>query len=52
MEFYREAKLIDFVSKVGRQFRMNSLLNKDHISKRLNGEDDGLSLTEFFYTIL
>ncbi|CAD8073806.1 unnamed protein product [Paramecium primaurelia] len=52
MDFYRETKLIDFVSKVGRQFRMNSLLNKDHINKRLNSGDDGLSLTEFFYTIL
>ena len=31
---------------------MNSLLNKDHINKRLNSGDDGLSLTEFFYTIL
>ncbi|CAD8156275.1 unnamed protein product [Paramecium pentaurelia] len=52
MDFYRETQLIDFVSKVGRQFRMNSLLNKDHINKRLNNGDDGLSLNEFFYTIL
>jgi tyrosyl-tRNA synthetase len=30
---------------------MNALLNKEHIRRRVDSED-GLSLTEFFYTIL
>ncbi len=51
MDFYSNVNLIEFISKVGRKFRMNALLNKEHIRKRVDSED-GLSLTEFFYTIL
>lgn len=51
-DFYADWNVIDFVGSVGRDFRMNVLLNKDHIKHRLSQDDAGLSLTEFFYTVL
>ncbi|KAM3134103.1 hypothetical protein pb186bvf_013829 [Paramecium bursaria] len=51
-KIYEQENLIEFISNVGRKFRVNSLIAKDHIKQRLVDPNNGLSLTELFYTIL
>ncbi|EGR28938.1 tyrosyl-tRNA synthetase, putative [Ichthyophthirius multifiliis] len=50
-EFYKNMNIIDFIRDIGKYFRMNTLLNKDTIAKRLE-TDQGISYTEFTYTLL
>lgn len=42
---------IDFLQDVGRHFRMGSMLGRDSVRTRLEG-DDGMSYTEFSYALL
>lgn len=42
---------IDFLRDIGKHFRVNQMLKKDAVSKRLESED-GISYTEFSYQIL
>jgi tyrosyl-tRNA synthetase len=44
--------VIDFIRDIGRYYRLNNLLAKDSIASRLAASADGLSFTEFSYTLL
>jgi tyrosyl-tRNA synthetase len=48
MDFYQDLNVIDFFSKVGKHFRMGSMLSRDSVKTRLSSED-GMSFTEFSY---
>lgn len=45
----KEMSVIDFMRNVGKVFSVNSMLSRDAVSNRLNGE--GLSFTEFSYML-
>lgn len=49
--FYRDMNALDFIDKVGRNFRMASMLSRDSVKSRLQSES-GLSFTEFTYQML
>ncbi|XP_045448475.1 tyrosine--tRNA ligase, mitochondrial [Melitaea cinxia] len=48
--WYREIDSIRFVSEIGRNFRMGTMLLKQTVQKRMNSEV-GMSFTEFSYQI-
>lgn len=48
--WYREMNVIEFLTKTGRYFRLNSMLNKHSVRSRLNTQA-GMSFTEFTYQI-
>ena len=49
-DWYREWNIIDFLGEYGRHFRMGTMLGKESVQSRLNGED-GMSFVEFTYQI-
>ncbi|XP_065210096.1 tyrosine--tRNA ligase, mitochondrial isoform X1 [Planococcus citri] len=49
-EWYKDVKVIDFLSKVGRNFRMGTMLLKDSVNKRIKSEG-GMNFAEFTYQI-
>ncbi|XP_025082654.1 tyrosine--tRNA ligase, mitochondrial-like [Pomacea canaliculata] len=50
MEWYKDWNIVEFLSKVGRNFRMGSMLSKQSVQSRLNSSE-GMSFTEFTYQI-
>uniref|UniRef100_A0A1B6C6N0 Tyrosine--tRNA ligase n=1 Tax=Clastoptera arizonana TaxID=38151 RepID=A0A1B6C6N0_9HEMI len=50
LNWYLDLNALDFVSKVGRNFRMGSMLSRLSVSSRLKSEH-GMSFTEFTYQI-
>ncbi len=51
-DWYKDYTLIPFLREVGVLFRMNPMLNKESVRKRLNAETDSMTFTEFCYQIL
>lgn len=49
-EWYKDKNIIDFLSEVGRKFRMSQMLAKHSVQSRL-GTREGMSFTEFTYQI-
>lgn len=49
IEWTKNMSVIDFMRKVGKNFSVNSMLARDSVTNRLNG--DGLSFTEFSYML-
>ncbi|XP_059617567.1 tyrosine--tRNA ligase, mitochondrial [Phlebotomus argentipes] len=47
-DWYRSVNLVDFISTIGRHFRMGSMLSRSSVQARLNS-DAGMSFTEFTY---
>ena len=50
-DWFKEARLIDFLRDVGKHFRISQMLAKDSVRTRLESEE-GISYTEFSYQIL
>jgi len=49
-DWYRDMSAISFLRSVGKHFRMGTMLAKDSVRSRLEG--DGMSFTEFSYQLL
>ncbi|XP_064643746.1 tyrosine--tRNA ligase, mitochondrial-like [Lineus longissimus] len=49
-EWYSSTNVIEFLSNVGRNFRMGDMLRKDSVKSRLDTAE-GMSLTEFTYQV-
>ena len=48
-QFYKDINIIDFLREVGKYFNVNSMLEKEIVSKRL---EVGISFAEFSYTLI
>ncbi|KAI4874311.1 hypothetical protein NFI96_013941 [Prochilodus magdalenae] len=48
--WYRDWRVVDFLSEVGRHFRMGTLLSRHSVQARLKSAE-GMSLTEFSYQL-
>uniref|UniRef100_A0A8C5N4Y5 Tyrosine--tRNA ligase n=1 Tax=Leptobrachium leishanense TaxID=445787 RepID=A0A8C5N4Y5_9ANUR len=48
--WYRKQQSVDFLSSVGRHFRMGTMLSRHSVQSRLK-TPEGMSLTEFFYQV-
>ena len=44
--------LVDFLRDIGKHFSVNQMMAKESVKRRLEGEDAGLSFTEFSYALL
>ena len=50
-DWFKDFSFLDFLRKVGKNFRMGPMLSKESVKRRLNSEE-GLSFTEFSYQAL
>lgn len=49
-DWYSQQTVVDFLSTLGRKFRVGSMMHRDSVRTRLESEE-GLSLTEFTYQV-
>ena len=50
-DWMREINFVSFLRDVGKHVRVNNLLNKDSVKRRLES-DEGISFTEFTYSLI
>jgi len=51
LDWFSGISFIDFLSNIGRHFKVNQMLMKDSVKRRLNSEE-GISFTEFSYSLM
>ena len=51
-EWLEQVKLIDFLRDVGKSFSVNAMIGRDFVKERLANPEQGISYTEFSYTLL
>ncbi|XP_071705450.1 tyrosine--tRNA ligase, chloroplastic/mitochondrial [Rutidosis leptorrhynchoides] len=51
-DWWKDVKLLDFLKDVGRFARVNTMMAKESVKRRLESSDQGLSYTEFTYQLL
>ncbi|MDR1672594.1 MAG: tyrosine--tRNA ligase [Bacteroidales bacterium] len=48
----KEYAFLDFIRDIGKHITVNYMMSKDSVKKRLSGESDGMSFTEFTYQLV
>ncbi|MGL5653744.1 MAG: tyrosine--tRNA ligase, partial [Vibrio sp.] len=51
-DWISQINLIDFFRDVGKHFSVNSMINRESVKQRLARPDQGISFTEFSYSLL
>ena len=51
-DWMKEFSFLDFAREIGKCITVNYMMAKDSVTKRFNGEGDGMSFTEFTYQLL
>ena len=51
-EWLGEIRMVDFLRDTGKHFRVNDMMRKESVRRRLDAEDSGVSYTEFSYLLL
>ena len=51
-DWMKEFSFIDFAREVGKRITVNYMMAKDSVKKRINGEGEGMSFTEFTYQLI
>ncbi len=51
-DWMRDFTFLDFVRDIGKLITVNYMMAKDSVKKRLSGEGDGMSFTEFTYQLV
>ncbi|WP_343128691.1 tyrosine--tRNA ligase [Buchnera aphidicola (Kurisakia onigurumii)] len=49
--WFKNINLLNFLDTVGKYFSINSMINKDSVKKRIQRIDQGISFTEFSYSL-
>ncbi|HEV7454748.1 MAG TPA: tyrosine--tRNA ligase [Candidatus Saccharimonadales bacterium] len=52
IEWTRDMNVIEFLRDIGKHYSMTSLIQRDYIAKRLGENGNGITYTEFSYTLL
>lgn len=52
LDWYKDMNILEFLRDVGKHFSMTPLVQRDYIAKRMGEGSDGISYTEFSYTLL
>jgi len=52
LDWLGELALVDFLRDVGKHFSVNQLMAKESVKRRLEGDESGISFTEFSYALL
>ena len=50
-DWMKDFSLIDFARDIGKHITVNYMMAKDSVKKRVSGEGDGMSFTEFTYQL-
>jgi tyrosyl-tRNA synthetase len=51
-EFYKTMGVLEFLREVGKHFTVNSMVSKDSVRSRMEDREQGISYTEFSYSLL
>lgn len=51
-DWFSGIEVLDFFRDVGKHFSINNMINRESVKQRLQRPDQGLSFTEFSYTLL
>ena len=51
-DFYSGMNVLDFLREVGKYFTVNHMMGKDSVRARMEDRDQGISYTEFSYSLL
>jgi len=52
-EWYKNMNILDFLRNVGKYITVNTMMSKDSVKNRINGENNqGISFTEFTYQLI
>ncbi|WP_421751860.1 tyrosine--tRNA ligase [Croceimicrobium sp.] len=51
-DWMKEFSFLDFIRDVGKHITVNYMMAKDSVKKRLSGEGEGMSFTEFTYQLV
>jgi len=52
LDWLGELPLIDFMRDIGKHFSVNQMLAKESVKRRVEGNESGMSFTEFSYSLL
>lgn len=51
-DWFKDFNTLDFLRDVGKYFSVNSMLSRDSVKSRIENDNEGMSFTEFAYTLL
>ncbi|MBM5570748.1 MULTISPECIES: tyrosine--tRNA ligase [Deefgea] len=51
-DWYAKMDILAFLRDIGKHFSVNNMINKESVKQRINREGDGISFTEFTYSLL
>ncbi len=51
-DWFKDIKLMDFLRETGKYFAISDLVNRDFVQTRIDELGDGISYTEFSYTLI
>jgi len=51
-DFYAQMNVIDFLRDIGKHFTVNHMMGKDSVRARMEDREQGISYTEFSYSLL
>ena len=51
-DWMKEYSFLDFIRDIGKHITVNYMMSKDSVKKRLTGEGEGMSFTEFTYQLV
>ncbi|MFV2007066.1 MAG: tyrosine--tRNA ligase, partial [Longimicrobiales bacterium] len=52
LDWLSELSMVDFLRDVGKHFSVNAMMGKESVRRRLEGDDSGITFTEFAYMLL
>jgi tyrosyl-tRNA synthetase len=52
IDWLGELRLVDFLRDIGKHFSVNQMLAKESVKRRIDGAEEGISYTEFSYSLL
>lgn len=52
LDWYKDMNVLTFLRDVGKHFSMTPLVQRDYIARRMGEDGEGISFTEFSYTLL
>ncbi|WP_185871610.1 tyrosine--tRNA ligase [Blattabacterium cuenoti] len=51
-DWIQNISFIDFIREIGKYFSVNYMISKDSVKKRINNNKNGISFTEFSYSLI
>ncbi|QKJ67663.1 tyrosine--tRNA ligase [Deefgea piscis] len=51
-DWYAKMDILAFLRDIGKHFSVNNMINKESVKQRINRDGDGISFTEFTYSLL